>query len=213
MKLLLKNGWLSLALLLSLTTLLIYLTGHYILTLGFYVSNGDPLSGIPGQDERVYEMMQKWIYLSSVLYLLLKVGVISLILHTALYLQDKDISIHKIFKVTILAEYIFLIPAAIKILTFHYTFPTGTLLEWHKYYIFSAISIFNEAPVDWSYALQTLNAFEIGYWFLLAYGVSRITDLNFDRSLHIVVTSYVPALIVWIAVITFFTLVVFPTTG
>jgi hypothetical protein len=213
MKLLLKNGWLSLALLLSLTTLLIYLTGHYILTLGFYVSNGDPLSGIPGQDERVYEMMQKWIYLSSVLYLLLKVGVISLILHTALYLQDKDISIHKIFKVTILAEYIFLIPAAIKILTFHYTFPTGTLLEWHKYYIFSAISIFNEAPVDWSYALQTLNAFEIGYWFLLAYGLSRITDLNFDRSLRIVVTSYVPALIVWIAVITFFTLVVFPTTG
>jgi hypothetical protein len=213
MKSLFKNGTLALVLLLMLTFLLICITAHHVLTVGFYENSGDPLSGIPGQDLSVYETLQKWIYISSAVYLLFKLGVITLILHTALYLNNQDVSIGKIFRVTVLAEFIFLIPATVKIISFPYTFPHGTLLDWHRYYVLSLLSLFENAPADWYYALQTFNVFEIGYWFLLAYGISKISPLNYDRSLRIVVTAYVPALVIWIAAVTFFTLVMFPSTG
>jgi hypothetical protein len=87
------------------------------------------------------------------------------------------------------------------------------LLDWHRFYVLSAITVFGSAPADWFYALQTLNMFEIGYWFLLAYGISRITEMNFDRSLRIVVFSYVPALFLWLAVVTFCCLMLFPGTS
>lgn len=213
MKSLFKNGALALSLLLMLTFLLIYITAHHILTVGFYENSGDPLSGIPGQDISVYETLQKWIYISSAIYLLVKLGVITLILHTALYLNNQDVSIDKIFRVTVLAEFIFLIPATVKIISFPYTFPQGTLLDWHKYYILSLLSLFENTPADWYYALQTFNLFEIGYWFLLAYGISKISTLNYDRSLRIVTIGYVPALVIWVAAVSFFTLVMFPSTG
>ncbi|MFC0513125.1 hypothetical protein ACFFGT_02900 [Mucilaginibacter angelicae] len=213
MKLLYKYGMLSLTLLLLLTFLLIYLTDHYILTAGFYENNGDPLSGIPGQDLSIYQALQKWVYFSSVVYLLMKISVIALIIHTALFMHNEEVSFRSVLKITILAEFIFLIPAAIKILSFHYTFEHGNLLDWHRYYILSALSLFNNAPADWFYALQTFNLFEVAYWFLLALGISKISELNYDESLKLVALSYIPGLLVWIAAVTFFSLILFPATG
>jgi len=213
MKILLKYGKFNFALLLCLTFLLIYITDRYILTVGFYEDSGEFLSGIPGKDIAVYETLQKWIYFSSALYLLLKLGTITLILHTALYLNDQNVPIGNIFKVSVLSEFVFLIPALIKVLTFRYTYPNGNLLDWHRYYILSLLSFFKNVPADWYYALQTVNIFEIIYWFMLGFGIAGVTGLNFDRSLRIVVISYVPALLVWIAAVTFFTLMMFPSTG
>ena len=213
MKFLYRHGKLSLILLLSLSFTLIYITNHCILTLEFYQNNGNALSGIPGQDARVYEALQKWVYLTSAIWLMLRLGVIALILHTALYLHDHQLSFNSIFKITVLAEFLFLIPAAIKVISFNYTFEHGTLLDWHKYYILSALSLFNDVPADWFYALKSFNLFEFGYWFLLALGISKITKLGFDHSLRIVLISYVPGLLIWIAVVTFFTLMMFPATG
>jgi len=213
MKFLLKNGKLSFALLVSLTFLLIFVTERNILTIGFYQSSGDVLSGIPGQDIAVYETLQKWIYLWSFLYLLLKLGAVTLILHTALYLHDEHVSIGNIFKVSILAEFVFLIPAAVKIITFRYTYPNGNLLDWHRHYVLSMLSFFDGVPADWYYALQTANVFEVAYWFVLGYGIFRVSRMNFDRSLRVVVFSYLPALLIWIAAVTFFTLLMFPSTG
>jgi hypothetical protein len=135
------------------------------------------------------------------------------IIHTALYLNDQQVSTTKIFKVVVLAEFIFLLPAVIKIVTFNYTFPHGNLLDWHRYYILSLLSFFDNVPADWYYALQTANLFEVVYWFLLAFGICKITSLNFDGSLRLVLSSYLPALFIWIAAVTFFTLMMFPSTG
>jgi len=213
MNLFYKNPAISFLVLLLLNFLLIYITERYILTVDFYESSGDIFSGIPGKDTSVYQALQKWIYFSSAVYLILKLGTISLIIYTALQFNSREVTFRNVLKITILAEYLFLVPAAIKIVTFHYTFEHATLLDWHKYYILSAISLFNNVPADWAYALQSFNAIEIGYWFLLGYGIHKITMLSFDQSLRVVITSYVPALVIWIVTVSFFTLVMFPTTG
>jgi len=213
MKLLSINGKISLSLLLIFTSFLIYLTDHYILTIGFYESNGDLLTGFPAQDAGIYGALQKWVYISSAVYLLIKLAVISLTLHTALYLRDQEVSFGKIWNMVVICEFLFLIPALFKILSFRYTFEHGSLLDWNHYYFFSALMLFPDASADWSYALQSLNLFEVIYWFLLAAGISKITSNSFDDSLKTVVSSYIPALFIWIAAVTFFTLLMFPSFG
>jgi hypothetical protein len=213
MKLLLKNGTLNLLVLLLLTFVLINITNRYILTSGFYSNGGDPLSGVPGQEVSIYENLQRWIYISSAAYLIVKLAAISLVLYTALYLADQQVTYKDIFNVVVLAEFVFLIPAVIKITSFYYVFPHGTLEDWRQYYILSTLSLFKYASPDWYYALQTVNVFEICYWFLLALGIYRISGLNYDKSVQIVVTAYLPALFIWVASVTFCTLMLFPASG
>lgn len=213
MKLMLKNHYLNLAVLILLTFVLLYFTSHYILTSGFYENSPDPLSGIPGNGLKIYESLQAWIYLGSAVYLLIKLFIISLILYTALYLTDEQVRFKNIFRITVLAEFVFLIPASIKIISFPVIFPNGTLTDWNRYYILSAVSLVSTAPADWNYALQTLNVFEVSYWFLLAFGIYKMSALDFDRSLRVVVVAYVPALFIWVAFVTFCTLILFPGFG
>ena len=213
MKFFLKRPIISLSLLITLTFILLYVTDHYILTVNFYNNSGDPISGIPDQDAQVYHSLQKWIYLSALIYLLIKISMISLILYMGLYIREIEISFTKVLAIVILSEYLFLLPAILKICLFHLEYPNGTLDDWHKFYLLSALSFFRSAPADWYFALQTLNLFEVGYWFLLAFGIHSISGLNYDNSLKIVVLSYVPALIVWVAMITFCSLLLFPAAG
>jgi len=213
MKMLFKSNFFGLGVLLGLSFLLIGLTNKYILSVDFYNNSGDILSGIPGQDASVYNALQKWVYISEALYELFKLIVVTLILHTALYLNDQPVSFGRLLKVVIFSEYIFLIPAALKIPWFLYKYPNGTILNWHHTYILSALSLFDTLPADWYYPVQTLNVFEVCYWFLLAYGIFRITKLDFDRSLRIVVISYLPALLIWVSIVAFCTLAIFPNNG
>ncbi len=208
-----KKALISLTVLVTLTLLLILITNHNILTLDFYANSGDPVAGVHSQDIESFEYIQKWIYLFSAIYLFIKIAFIALILYTALYFADHQVRFVGIFQVAIYAEFVFIVPAAAKIIFFHRYYPHGTLTDWHKFYIGSVLTIFDMAPADWFYALQTLNIFEVTYWFALAFGIYRLSDLNFDRSLQVVLYSYVPALIIWIAAVTFFTLMMFPNTG
>ncbi len=213
MKVLMKNGIAHLLMLLCFTFALIWITGEYVLTPELYANSGNPLSGIPGRDAGVVAMLQKWIYLSSAAYLMIKLGLITLILHTALYLFHQNVPLHRVFKITVIAEFIFLIPAAIKLGTFSYTYPDGNLLDWHQYYVLSALTYFKGVPAAWYYALQTLNLFEVIYWFLLAQSINGITKLTFDQSLKLVLVSYLPSLVIWVATVTFISLLMFPSSG
>ena len=213
MKNIAKLNTISITSLIGYTFLLIYITDRYVLTISFYENNGNPFPIISGQVNDVYSNLQKWIYISSALYLIIKLCLVSLVLYTALYLSDQVIVFQKVFLITTLAEFIFLIPAILKIWWFHHYYPHGTLSDWHNVYILSALSLLKSAPTDWSYALQTLNVFEIAYWFLLSLGIYKFSGMTYDKSLRLVIFAYVPALFIWVAVITFITLMLFPAIG
>jgi hypothetical protein len=201
------------SMLLALSFTLIALTNRYVLTLDFYQNSGTPLSGVPDGGTAIYESMKKWIYLSTAAYLFIKISAISLIFYTALFLRGESSSFGEIFRVVVLSEYIFLIPAGIKVIYFHNIYTSGTLADWHKMYILSALSLFENVPGDWYYALQTLNIFEISYWFLLAWGLAKISRLSYDSSLQLVCLSYIPALLIWVSLVSFFSIMLFPGTA
>lgn len=201
----------QLAVLLATSLFLIYLTNRFVLTASFYQTS-DAL-GLPGEGNRVYADLQQWIYFSAAGYLLVKLSLTTLVLYTALYLAEQPVRFAELFQVAIMAEYIFVAAAATKLWWFHYRYPTGTLRDWHQTYILSALSLTGPVPADWSYTVQTLNLFEVGYWFLLAYGVFKLSGLSFDRSIRLVLRAYLPALLIWVALVTFCTLLLFPSNA
>ncbi|SEM74283.1 hypothetical protein SAMN05192574_101667 [Mucilaginibacter gossypiicola] len=196
--------------LLSTSFALIALTNRLILTPDFYKRSGD-LLGYDDNALTTYVNAQKWLYFFEIIYLGIKLSLISLVLYTTLYIARQPIRFSSILCVVIIAEFTFVLSALGKLLWFHYFIPDGSLSDWHNTYLLSALSLFPDAPVAWYYPLQTLNVFEIAYWFILAMGMTKITRLNFDNSLLIVLKGYVPALVVWMACVVFTTMVFFPS--
>jgi len=197
------------ALLLGLTVatlFLIYLTNRDILTVDFYANSGQPAP-------YVYTAIQHWVYVFSALYLVIKLLAITALFSTALYLNNCRVPFGKIWMAVTAAEYIFLVPAALKIYGFRHDYPNGGLEEWHRFYVLSALSIVKDVPADWIYPLQTLNVFEVAYWFILAFGLHKISGLTYDRSVRIVATTYLPALLIWVTGVVFCSLLLFPRTG
>ena len=208
-----KNYIFNLLVLSLVSCLLVWLTDKFILTNEFFIRNGQSLSGKPEQEAQTYQLIQKYIYLSAVAYLMLRVFTVSLILYTALYLSEVAVPYKKILSGVTLAEFIFLVPAIIKITHFYLIGSGFTLSEWQAYYAFSVLSLLENVPADWQYAAQTINLFECIYWFLLATVVHKTANINFDTSLRIVVRSYLPALLIWICLLTFLTIIYFPANS
>ena len=204
------NTILLIILLVFISLVLIGIANKCILTVDFYERNGQPVSGIPSLESVVYQNIQKVIYLYSAIYLVVKIFFIAIIIFTGLYFFEVKTSFSNILRVVVQAEFIFLIPAIIKIWWFYYYNDQATLETWQKFYFLSAASLSEYVKPAFLYPLQTLNAFELSYWFLLAAGIRSVTDIDFDRSLRAVLYSYIPALLIWMIMVVFFTVLYFP---
>ncbi|MBS1526468.1 MAG: hypothetical protein JST19_12510 [Bacteroidetes bacterium] len=204
------NPIFSLAALIASTLALVYITNEYILTINFYERNGQPVSGIPDLESLVYQNIKKVIYLYTVIYTVIKVFTIAMILATGLYFFEIKVRFRDLLQVVILCEFIFLLPAVAKICWFWQERDIVDLITWQNFYFLSASSFVPEIKPAFLLPLQTLNAFELAYWFLLAAGIQKIAKTDFDRALRVVCLSYIPALFTWVIFVVYFTVVYFP---
>jgi len=196
--------------LIIISLVLIGITNKYILTVNFYERNGEPVSGIPDMASTIYQRLQQTIYLYSAIYLVVKLLVIAFILYTSLYYFEIKASYRDILRVVTLAEFIFLIPAIVKVWWFYYYNFNATLWQWQKFYFLSVASFTEYIKPVFLYPLQTLNAFELAYWFFLAAGIRSVTKADFDRALRVVVSSYVPLLALWMVIVAFIAMIYYP---
>lgn len=204
------NTILLIAAIVACSLFLIFLSDKYILTNDFYDRNQQPLSGIPEMEPAVFRSVQRLVYLYSAIYLVVKLLVITLVLFTGLYFFGLRVYFRDLLRVVALAEFIFFVPAVVKIWWFYYNVPSATLEGWEKYYFLSAASFADYVKPVYLYPLQTFNGFELAYWFILATGIKSVTHADFDKSLQVVICSYVPALTLWIVLVAFLTIVYFP---
>lgn len=56
------------------------------------------------------------------------------------------------------------------------------------------------------YPLQTINLFEIAYFFVLVYGVHKLLKNNYWKSFEITAASYGTGLVIWLGLVMFLTL-------
>lgn len=198
--------------------LLAILTISYILLIKIVVNEDvmiyDSISKMYNQNEAkyIYDFQKKWewlTYILIVLMLFIKGTMISSILYIgAFFLSTTKVTFRQLFDAVINAEFIFLIVGIIKIIWFYFFQTTYNLEDIQYFYPLSALNFIDHKELEpWLiYPLQTLNVFELVYIIVLSYQLGTLTKTNADTGLKIVASSYIPALLLWVTIVMFFTL-------
>jgi hypothetical protein len=159
----------------------------------------------------VVNFNRKWEWITYILLpiiLLLKIAVIAKIIDVGAFFIDKKVSYSKLFSAVLKAEFIFLVAPVLKLGWFYFFKTDFGLVDLQNFYPLSLINITGyENLKSWFiYPLQALNLIEMAYWFLLAYQIKKLLEIDFGKSFGIVMSSYGVVLLIWIIAVMFFTL-------
>lgn len=151
----------------------------------------------------------KWVFYAILpLLYVLKFAILSTWILIGIIFFGYRVSFKKIFQVVIVAEFVFLLPAFIKIIWFGFIHTAYTLTDLSYFTPLSLTNLFDFSTLDpwWVYPLQSLNVFEIIYVLILAIGIKKIIKKDYGESLKFTVPVYGSGLLIWIIFITFLTL-------
>lgn len=139
--------------------------------------------------------------------LVIKFSLITMTLYIGLFFNElhDQVSLSSVFAVVCASEFVFIIAGLIKLLWFSFFMESFTLTDLNFFYPLSLINLFNPGEVRsyWIYPLQSVNLFHLLYILLLSYGLNRICNVKKEISEKIVLTSYLPVVVMWIALIMF----------
>ena len=158
--------------------------------------------------EQLLNFYDRWAWVNyailPVIYLL-KFTFISLWLLSGIILFGYKISFRKIFNVVLVAEFVWIIPALLTIVWFGMIDTDYTLLDVQYFQPFSLMNFFDGEKVEtWLvFPLKALNLFEVAYMLVLAVGIKKVINRDYNTSLGFVVPVYGLGLITWIVFITF----------
>ncbi|MFH6962239.1 hypothetical protein ACHRVK_07675 [Flavobacterium plurextorum] len=130
------------------------------------------------------------------------------ILYIGLFLSGREIKYNSTWNVALKAEFIFLLVPLFKVIWFVFFQVKYDLNDVQNFYPLSALNItgYKELEVWFIYPFQVLNLFELFYIIYLGFEIGKLTKTNTDYGLKIVGLSYIPALLLWVATVMFFTL-------
>lgn len=194
---------------LSLITLYIlsaFISNEYILTSDIYQKSFSNELTIDQIHKMItFKESYGWVaYLFNVLVLTIKLNFAAFCLFIGLFFTGKKIAYKKILKVVLLAEFVFVLYAGLRLfLIFINEF--NTLQEIQHFIPLSLYSIFygNGIPEWLIYPLSIMNVAELVYWFLLALGLTLILKTHYLKNLKTVLTSYGTGLLLWVVVLVF----------
>jgi len=149
-----------------------------------------------------------WIgYVLSPILLLLRFSLISIVIYTGIVFIDirDKISLGSVFKVVMASEIVFVVAGTFKFFWFYLFAGNYDLNDLGFFYPLSLINFFNTGEVNklWIFPLQTINLFQIVYVISIASGLNKVCKIGKSDSEKIVLISYLPAMVLWIALIMF----------
>ena len=191
----------------SLTLLLIFFSSNVIISEDLIYNTYEGLSF--SQIEKIIDFNNEWSWIGYVItpiILILKYLTITSILYGGIYLvfDEREFSFSKTLKSVILADIVFLLANASK-MTYFYFQNSYSLEDISYFFPLSLTQLFEVDEVNryLYYLLQSSNIFEPIYWFVLAWIVSKVTDIDFDKSFNNVMLTYLPAFFIWVVFVTF----------
>lgn len=155
------------------------------------------------------QIRNKWnwlIFVMEPLGYLLKFSLVTCaLLAGCIAADDIEVSFSKIFKVAIISEFIFIIPAFVKVIWFGFFHTHYNFQDVQQFYPLSVASFLNLNDVpSWSVpVLLSINLFEVVYCFLLAAGMSLMTGKSFSWAVKLVTVSYGVAWLLYQTLIVF----------
>lgn len=166
----------------------------------------------PEQFNNYIDIQNQWQWIGYIIMPLLMIIKTVLITSTVyigiIFFYNNTISFKQLWNIIVNSEIIFLVLPICKIIWFFFFQTNYTLEDIQYFYPLSALNIFDyKVLAPWLiYPLQTLNVFELAYIIILSYQIGAVTKTNADRGLKIVGSSYIPALLLWVTIVMFFTL-------
>lgn len=189
---------------------MMYLWNKYIITNDvYYNSFGEQLAvqKITAMIEQKDEYAWAGYVFLPIIYLI-KFTLMSLVLLTGFYFFEIKAKFSQIFKVMMLSELPFLFLALLKFYWFFVIQTKYELAELQHFSPASLLQFFDVKQLDnWQiYPLALVSIFELSYWILLVYWIVELNLTSVQKGINIVLSSYLPALLIWVAFITFLTL-------
>lgn len=165
------------------------------------------------QIKQLLESQEKrsWIaYVIIFLLILIRTSLVALCLSIGVffYEENKELKFKNLFKITLLGEFVLILVGYVKFVYFYFIKTDYTLQDIQQFYPFSYTNFLNVEKIEpWLiYPLQTINLFEITYFFVLVYGLHKLLKNKYAKSFEIVAVSYGTGLVIWLGLVMFLTL-------
>jgi hypothetical protein len=129
-----------------------------------------------------------------------KFTVIAFVIWVGCFMFGYRVTYSQCWGITVVSEYIFIVPELIKIGWFLFIETDPNLLDIRAFYPFSLMNFadYSEVSPQYVYPLKALNLFEIFYWVLLVTGVHFFSRKEKKQAWIIVLCSYVLIFLLWI---------------
>lgn len=204
-----KNSgiWIPTTILILLIILIASLHQNILLTNDLIIDHWENQLSI-AQINDILEVRDSWSWANYIIVpfiLIIKFYLITLWLINATILFGYKNTFKEIFRIVIIAEFIWLIPSFITLIWFGFIDTDYSLLEVQYFKPLSLLNFFEASEIEgWLiFPLQSLNLFEIAYMFVLAIGIKRVLNKGYMEALNFTVPVYGSALVIWIVFITF----------
>jgi len=211
----LKRGNFTLFLVIVLLAILITLIFKHSLKVDTLLYNFYAEQFAQEQLEQLIENQQNWAWLGYAiipLLILFRASFVALCLSVGNFfynMDEEEIPKFKhFFRIALLGEFVLILVGFFKFIYFTLIKTDFTLLDLQQYYPLSYINFLNlESLEPWLvYPLQTINLFEITYFFVLVFGMHKLLKNKYLKSFEIVAVSYGTGLIIWLGLVMFLTL-------
>ena len=158
--------------------------------------------------DKIIESWKKWRWISypiSIIFIFIKTLLVTSIIWIVVFISSHKKTFNEIWGITIWAQLVFAIKNYL-LLAIAIFSPEFSLTDLQNFHPLSLASIFERdtLPSYWLFIFQSLNLFEILYWFTLAFLLSKLIKKNLNDGLKLTLSSYVPAFVLWLLAVTFF---------
>lgn len=125
---------------------------------------------------------------------------------------DYKVKFKQLFTEVFDSNFIFFFPAIIKFIYFLLT-SNPSMKEYNNYYFGSLLFLTSIDDPFWLKSiLQVLTLFELIFWLLLSFRLSKIFKCDFEKAFTLVLVSYVVGLVLWLTVKIYIKMMLFNLT-
>lgn len=202
------NSWKYFLLITAFFVLMTFATKYLFLSDGIYYQTfGEQLS--INRIDKIIEISQKWQwigYLFIPIVVLIRVSFTAICLYIGCFLANSLVRFKELFKVALLADFVFVLAGIIKLLVL-ILFKDVSKLEDLQFQPLSLMELFHRDSVDklFIYPFSLINVFELLYWLVLAWLLAGLLEKPFGNSLKRVASSYGTGLLLWVLFVLFLT--------
>ncbi|KAB1159655.1 hypothetical protein F7018_04920 [Tenacibaculum aiptasiae] len=183
---------------------------NYFLGMDRLVYNDLIESFTQDQVDAIIANQKKWEWLGFVIIPLIIITRSSLVaiclsVGAFFYDLDKDLKFKLFLNITLQGEFVLVLVVYFKLFYFAFVKNDFVLRDVEEYYPLSYINFLDIGSLTpWLiYPLQTINLFEVVYFFVLVYGLHKLLKNKYWKSFEIVAVSYGTGLAIWLGLVMF----------